>query len=71
MRKVQRRLCGDGVQNTVREGCGGDGAADVPGPPPGAPIRTAWIAGRVALAFTDLEDLEQLDVDDRPYVWDL
>jgi len=59
------------------------------GPPPGAPIRTAWIAGRVALAFVDesggaqgelehgglaglsLTSLEALDVEQRPYIWDL
>jgi len=60
-------------------------------PPPGAPIRTAWIAGRIGLAFVDegnlekfagdfgasefpigsLESLEALDVEQRPYIWDL
>jgi len=57
-------------------------------PPPGAPIRTAWIAGRIGLAFVDesaiaggssgtefgitsLEHLESLDVEERPYIWDL
>jgi len=53
-------------------------------PPPGAPIRTAWIAGRIGLAFVDegaldpttiahgsLESLEALDVELRPYIWDL
>ena len=54
------------------------------GPPPGAPIRTAWIAGRIGLAFVDeadslgsaaggfsLTSLEALDVSERPYIWDL
>lgn len=57
------------------------------GPPPGAPIRTAWVAGRLALAFVDeadglesaahglaglsLTSLEALDVEERPYIWDL
>jgi len=53
-------------------------------PPPGAPIRTAWMCGRVAMAFVDegiggagelevgsLTALEALDVDDRPFIWDL
>jgi len=53
-------------------------------PPPGAPIRTAWMCGRVALAFVDegieggagfpvtsLEALEALDVEERPFIWDL
>ncbi len=44
-------------------------------PPPGAPIRTAWIAGRIGLAFVDEQDgvqlVRDLDVDDRPYIWDL
>jgi len=54
-------------------------------PPPGAPIRTAWIAGRIGLAFVDeansavvhafgngsRESLEALDVEERPYIWDL
>jgi len=60
-------------------------------PPPGAPIRTAWIAGRIGLAFVDeqnagvfgdadqlgaarnisLTALESLDVEQRPYIWDL
>ena len=30
--------------------CGDPGGL---GPPPGAPIRTAWIAGRIGLAFVD------------------
>ena len=54
-------------------------------PPPGAPIRTAWIAGRIGLAFVDeansgvvhafgngsRESLEALDVEERPFIWDL
>jgi len=83
--------------------CGDPGGL---GPPPGAPIRTAWIAGRIGLAFVDesggggdlgnfssvpvripdnhaghlhaphhvhhsLTALEALDVNDRPFIWDL
>jgi len=72
-------------------------------PPPGVPIRTAWLAGRVGIGFDDegalglrpmgaaldpgpdrprtgsdcipvdphLILLRDLDVDDRPFLWDL
>jgi len=65
-------------------------------PPPGVPIRQAWIAGRIGIGFVDsgdpmgpnipfggdggpgrhhaplsLESLEALDVEERPFIWDL
>lgn len=41
--------------------------------PPLEAVRTAWVAGRLALGFDDqqLAFIRDLDVDDRPYIWDL
>jgi len=102
----ERHPNGEGPAGLVTGGTHGDPQLE---PPPGAPIRTAWIAGRIGLAFVDegagdlstfptgaeldagpdrtrgcptaspfdphrihsLESLEALDVELRPYIWDL
>jgi len=102
----ERHPNGEGPSGLVQGGSHGDPQLE---PPPGAPIRTAWIAGRIGLAFVDegvgalstcptggpqdpvggnasaffaggpghahhihsLESLEALDVEQRPYIWDL
>jgi len=78
-------IAGPGGRERGEIGCPADPGLE---PPPGAPIRTAWIAGRIGLAFVDeqahqgkipgeahqvfsLESLEALDVEERPYIWDL
>jgi len=79
MRKMRKPRHGSGVPDFGGEGFGVVGAGDeLVGadvqlePPPGAPIRTAWIAGRIGLAFVDDGfAIRELDVDERPFLWDL
>ncbi len=100
MRKMRGAGNGSGVSNPHSQGPGAVGAFDCPvalEPPPGVPIRTAWVAGRLGIGFDDqgplgirptepaldpgcnpggpaelhLVLLRDLDVDERPYLWDL
>jgi len=79
MRKMRKPRHGSGLSDFDRQGLGALGEShqlertDVQlEPPPGAPIRTAWIAGRIGLAFVDDGfAIRELDVDERPFLWDL
>jgi len=83
MRKMRKPRHGSGLSDFDRQGLGalGESREELVGrqatdvqlePPPGAPIRTAWIAGRIGLAFVDDGfAIRELDVDERPFLWDL
>jgi len=97
MRKMRFQGDSGGIPDPSGQGPGSLGPFDCPialEPPPGAPIRTAWVAGRLGIAFDGPGDdlgnvltlpaghvhsgspvalavIRDLDVDDRPYIWDL
>jgi len=96
MRKMRRKGNGGGISDPHSAGSGDLGADDCPiplEPPPGVPIRTAWVAGRLGIAFDGPGDdlgtvlaphagvhavhpaalafIRDLDVDERPFIWDL
>jgi len=97
MRKMRFEGDGGGIPDPSGQGPGIVGPFDCPvalEPPPGAPIRTAWVAGRLGIAFDGgredilghlpalsavptmghplaLAVIRDLDVNDRPYIWDL
>jgi len=104
MRKMRFQGDSGGIPDPSGQGPGTVGPFDCPvalEPPPGTPIRTAWVAGRLGIAFTgedgagldprgdrvplclpaaeppeqlnpfSLTAIEALDVEERPYIWDL